>query len=77
VTAWDHNNRSYSKHWGDAEWLMREALRRAVDLRDAVANGESVSGRPVMLVAVLNCLKDAIGMGADATGADWLWSETE
>jgi hypothetical protein len=30
-----------------------------------------------MLVAVLNSLKDAIGMDAEATGADWLWSETE
>ena len=77
MTDWNHHNGNYKNHLGDAEWLMRDALRRAVDIRDAAANGESVSGRPVMLVSVLNSLKDAIGMDGEATGADWLWSDTE
>jgi hypothetical protein len=77
VTDWSHHNSNYKKHLGDAEWLMRDALRRAVDMRDTAAKGESLSGRGVMLVAVLNALKDAIGMDAGATGAHWLWSDTE
>jgi hypothetical protein len=31
----------------------------------------------MMLVAVLNSLKDAIGIDAEKTGAEWLWSEPE
>ena len=77
MPRWDWNNSNYRNHAGDAAWLLRDALRRAVDIRDAVASGELPSGRAVMLVDVLNSLKDAIGIDPRDTGADWLWSETE
>jgi hypothetical protein len=49
---------------------MREALRRAVDIRD-----QGVTTRAVMLVDVLNLLKDAIGMPPEANGIGWLWAD--
>ena len=77
VTSWDWANRNYKKHPNDAEWLLREALRRAIDIRDVSGSGEPVSGRPAKLVDVLNALKDAMGLDPDANGWSWLWSETE
>jgi hypothetical protein len=75
VTAWTWANRNYRNHPGDVDWLMREALRRAVDIRDR--GSEPLAGRPVMLVDVLNALKDALGFDGDANGAAWLWSDTD
>jgi hypothetical protein len=77
VAAWNWANRNYRNHSGDTEWLMREALRRAVDIRDVAASREPLSTRPVMLVDVLNALKDAMGFDTKANGPAWLWSETE
>jgi len=68
--GWRWANLNYRAHHGDVEWLMREALRRAVDIRD-----QGVTNRAVMLVDVLNLLKDAIGMPPEANGIDWLWAD--
>jgi hypothetical protein len=51
---------------------MREALRRAVDIRD-----QGVTTRAVMLVDVLNLLKDAIGMPPKANGIGRLWADPD
>jgi hypothetical protein len=59
-TGWNWAYRSYKNHAGDAEWLMREALRRAIDIRDISADGESLSARPLMLVDVLHALRSAL-----------------
>jgi hypothetical protein len=53
--GWVYNSMAYKQHVGDVEWLMKEALRRAVDIRD------QGSGRGTMLVDVLNMLSDALG----------------
>ena len=53
--GWQYDSRSYKDHAGDAQWLMKEALRRAVDIR------EQGTGRGTMLVDVLNMLSDALG----------------
>jgi hypothetical protein len=55
--------------WSDPRWrqrvgddtaaTVREALRRAIDLRD-LRGGETRSGRPVLLVDVLNHLGDLL-----------------
>jgi hypothetical protein len=70
--GWNRGSVSSRERRGDAEWLMREARRRAVDIRD-----QGVTPRAVMLVDVLNLLKDAIGLPAAASGAGWLWADTE
>jgi hypothetical protein len=53
--GWQYHNRLYKEHAGDPEWLVKEALRRAVDIRD------QGTGRGTMLVDVLNMLSDALG----------------
>jgi hypothetical protein len=53
--GWDHHSRAYKDHAGDAQWLMKEALRRAVDIRDRGG------GAGTELVDVLNMLSDAFG----------------
>jgi hypothetical protein len=53
--GWGYHSMAYKQHVGDAEWLMKEALRRAVDIR------EQRTGRGTMLVDVLNMLSDALG----------------
>jgi hypothetical protein len=53
--GWDYHSMAYRQHVGDAEWLMKEAPRRAVDIR------EQGTGRGTMLVDVLNMLSDALG----------------
>ena len=70
--GWRWEQRSYRDHAGDVEWLAREALRRAVDIRD-----QGVTPRAVMLVDVLNLLKDALGLPPSATGVEWLWADPE
>jgi hypothetical protein len=55
-------NLSYREQEGDVEWIMREALRRAGS-RD-----QGVATRAVLLVDVLNLLKDAIGLPPEANG---------
>ena len=47
---------------------MREALRCAVDIRDVAASRDALSSRSVMLVDVLNALKDCIGFDAETSG---------
>jgi hypothetical protein len=73
MIGWSYGNRSYKNHAGDAEWLMREALRRAIDIRDR--GDEPVGARPVMLVDVLNALEGTLGFEDVDTIA--LWSEAE
>lgn len=77
MTTWDWGNRNYKNHRGEAEWLLREAMRRAIDIRDVAGSGEQVSGRPAKLVDVLNALKDAMGFDPDANGWAWLWADTD
>ena len=66
--------------WGDQRWrprvgddiaaTVREALRRAIDLRD-LREGEPRGGRAVLLVDVLNHLSDLL-----ATDTTSLWERT-
>jgi hypothetical protein len=70
--GWRWANLNYRDHEGDVAWLMREALRRAIDIRDL-----GVTTRAVMLVDVLNLLKDAIGMPPEANGIGWLWADPD
>ena len=66
-----------SWRWSDLDWrdqvgqdpteLLKEALRRAVDIRDQVDRSK-LSARPVFLVAVLNELANALGID---TGNIW------
>jgi hypothetical protein len=69
--GWTFHSMAYRRHVGDAEWLMKEALRRAVDIRDGRTNAGTE------LVDVLNLLKDAMGFPPEASGAAWLWSDAE
>ena len=71
MTEWNYGNREWRERTGDPEWLMREALRRAVELRDKT-EGERLGARPVMLVDVLNALNVALGY---KTYGDDLWSD--
>jgi hypothetical protein len=53
--GWQYHSRLYKEHAHDPEWLMKEALRRAVDIRDQGTD------RGMELVDVLNMLSDALG----------------
>lgn len=70
VSGWDYGKRDFVDHLDDPQWLMREALRRAVDIRDK-HDGERLAGRQVMLVDVLNALSESLGFDTDGD----LWSE--
>jgi len=69
-------------NWADPRWrervgtdpqaILKEALRRAVDIRDKSAAGEPLSSRPVLLVEVLNAAFAALGYEAGN-----LWSDLE
>lgn len=70
-------------NWSDPRWrervsddvraTYREALRRAVDLRDTLAkSGEHAAARAVFLVDVLNELRGVINLD-EADGQD-LWT---
>jgi hypothetical protein len=50
----------------DSERIVREALRRAIDIRDSA----SLSARPVFLVDVLNKLCEALNVRTER-----LWDE--
>jgi hypothetical protein len=66
--------------WSDPRWrqrvgddaaaTVREALRRAIDLRD-LRDGETRTGRPVFLVDVLNHLSDLLEVDTSS-----LWERT-
>jgi hypothetical protein len=60
MNGWTYGNRLYKERGENPEWLMREALRRAVEIRDKRAD-MSLGSRPVMLVDVLNALSYALG----------------
>jgi hypothetical protein len=68
--GWNWGSRAYENHAGDREWLMREALRRAIDIRD-----QGVTTRAVMLVNVLQSLQSALGI--ESVDAISFWSEFE
>ena len=66
--GWHYGNRLYKERNDDAAWLMREALRRAVDIRDRPPS-MGLGARPVMLVDVLNALSTALAY--DTNGPLW------
>lgn len=68
MTEWNYGDPRWREHAGDPQWLMREALRRAVDLRDRGIDSP-VGPRPVMLVDVLNALSHALGY--ETSGNIW------
>ena len=72
--------------WEDPRWrewtgadpakLVLEALRRAVDIRDANAGGIQLSVRPLMLVDVLNALGESLQVaGSDIWDGSDLWND--
>jgi hypothetical protein len=68
--------------WEDPRWrewtandptkILREALRRAVDIRDTNAQGSALAARPLMLVDVLNALSASLNV----SGSD-IWDESD
>jgi hypothetical protein len=68
--GWNWGSRAYKNHAGDSEWLMREALRRAIDIRD-----QGVTTRAAMLVDVLHSLQSALGI--ESVDAITFWSKFE
>jgi hypothetical protein len=69
--GWQYASRLYEQRSGDPEWLMKEALRRAVDIRD-LGEGTDRGGRSVVLVAVLNALSNALGYDTySGLWSDW------
>jgi hypothetical protein len=74
MNTWTWSDPRWRDRVGDnAEATVREALRRAVDLRDTLAESEnSDAGRAVFLVDVLNQL--ARLQGFDTSG---LWERTD
>jgi len=73
MNTWTWSDPRWRDRVGDnTEATVREALRRAVDLRDTLAeSGNSDAGRAVYLVDVLNQL--ARLQGFDTSG---LWERT-
>ena len=68
--SWTWGSRAYKSHEGEPEWLMREALRRAIDIRD-----QGVTPRAVMLVDVLHLLQSALGI--ESVDVITFWGESE
>jgi hypothetical protein len=68
--GWHWGSRAYKNHGGDAEWLLREAQRRAVQIRDL-----GVAPGAVMLCDVLNSLQSALGY--ESVDVITFWSEFE
>ena len=68
MQGWRYGNRLYKERSDDAAWLMREGLRRTVDIRDTPTS-MGLGARPVMLVDVLNALSTALGY--DTYGPLW------
>jgi hypothetical protein len=54
--GWTWGSLDYRKHAGDAEWLLREAQRKAIYIRD-----QGVTAAAAMVVDVLNMLQEALG----------------
>jgi hypothetical protein len=55
--------------------LVREAMRRAVDIRDTNARGGELSARPLVLVDVLNALSESLQVdGSDVWDGSDLWN---
>lgn len=71
--------------WEDPRWqewtgsdpaqIVLEAIRRAVDIRDANAHSANLSARPLMLVDVLNALTTSLQVeGSDIWDGSDLWN---
>ena len=56
----------------DARKILREALRRAVDIRDTNAQQVALGARPLILLEVLNALSAAL----EVSGSD-IWDESD
>jgi hypothetical protein len=72
MAEWNFADRSWRERSGDPRAMLKEALRRAVAIRDRNAEGKPLGGRPVMLVDVLNSAFDALGFEVGN-----LWSEAD
>jgi hypothetical protein len=76
--SWDYGQGDLSWRWEDLRWrervgsdserIVREALRRAIDMRDSEA--ANLSARPVFLVDVLNKLCEVVNVRTER-----LWDE--
>jgi hypothetical protein len=76
--SWDYGQGDLSWRWEDLRWrerlgsdserIVREALRRAIDMRDSEA--ANLSARPVFLVDVLNKLCEVLNVRTER-----LWDE--
>jgi hypothetical protein len=76
--SWDYGQGDLSWRWEDLRWrervgsdserIVREALRRAIDMRDSEA--ANLSARPVFLVDVLNKLCEVLNVRTER-----LWHE--
>jgi hypothetical protein len=68
MDGWTWNDQRWQDKIGaDAEATVREALRRAVDLRDTLAEaGRSDTARALYLVDVLNHLAELQGFDTSA-----------
>ena len=56
----------------DATKILREALRRAVDIRDTNSQRVALGARPLILLDVLNALSAAL----EVSGSD-IWDESD
>jgi hypothetical protein len=68
MTSWTRHNPRWQDSVGDdAEATVRDALRRAVDLRDTLAEaGSRDTARALFLVDVLNDLAELQGVDTSA-----------
>jgi hypothetical protein len=76
--SWDYGQGDLSWRWEDLRWrervgsdserIVREALRRAIEMRDSEA--ANLSARPVFLVDVLNKLCEVLNVRTER-----LWHE--
>jgi hypothetical protein len=59
----------------DAAKILREALRRAVDIRDTNAQGIALGARPLVLLDVLSALSGTLDIsGSDIWDGSNLWN---
>jgi len=65
-SSWSWGSVAYRDHAGDAQWLLSEAKRKAIYIRD-----QGVTPAAVMVVDVLNMLQDALGFEHVDTTAVW------
>jgi hypothetical protein len=67
MTSWTwHNPRWQDSVRDDAEATVRDALRRAVDLRDTLEAGSRDTARVLLLVDMLNDLAELQGVDTSA-----------